>query len=68
MTIASVTAETELRCGFCGRKAAEVKKLIISGVSWTKPPAPKFGICDDCVETCMHVWRRRKPSVARQAN
>jgi hypothetical protein len=57
-----MTAGPELRCGFCGKKPAELNKLIRSvGLSWIEPPMPEVSICNECVELCMDVCARGNP-------
>ena len=36
----------DLRCNFCGRSRAEVKRMIMG---------PSVNICDECVRTCMNI-------------
>ena len=44
-------SESDLRCSFCGKAAADVRKLLAG---------PAVFICDECVSVCVDILARDK--------
>jgi len=44
-------SEGDLRCSFCGKAAADVRKLLAG---------PAVFICDECVSVCVEILARDK--------
>ena len=44
-------SEGDLRCSFCGKAAADVRKLLAG---------PAVFICDECVSMCVEILARDK--------
>jgi ATP-dependent protease Clp ATPase subunit len=50
------TPLSEVSCAWCGKKQAEVKRIIVTaGAGWLKPRPPERSICNECVELCVQV-------------
>ena len=48
-------SESDLRCSFCGKAAADVRKLLAG---------PAAFICDECVSACVEILARDKDAEA----
>jgi ATP-dependent Clp protease ATP-binding subunit ClpX len=48
-------SEDDLRCSFCGKAAADVRKLLAG---------PAVFICDECVSACVEILARDKNAEA----
>ena len=55
---------SEVRCGFCGKEAAQVRFLAASGLAGA--PGGKFGqgarICAECLDLCVEILAEPPPS------
>jgi hypothetical protein len=55
---------SEVRCGFCGKQARQVRHLVASGLA--SAPGGKVGqgtrICDECLVLCEEILAKTSPS------
>ncbi|HEX2452185.1 MAG TPA: ClpX C4-type zinc finger protein [Vicinamibacterales bacterium] len=56
------TRARRMACSFCGRKAADVAKLVAGPATYLRPPPY---ICDECVATATRIMEEADSNPAK---